>query len=198
MPHRLLPCKNRRCIACFPPVQDPFGDPSQASLTCVASGPVTIKDEAAISGTVLRNTCIPQRIAACKAAAAAAPPPRMGHPARACCTGAHSAPARARTTPWLLPTPRECRERGQGDLQRAQGAEPLPEQGVHARQVAAAGCMVGRLLRAGSTQRVLLPPQIRPTAQALLPVHCKLRLHATCRWTARGTANPAAPCSAPR
>ncbi|KAI3436709.1 hypothetical protein D9Q98_006124 [Chlorella vulgaris] len=31
--------------------KDPFSDPSQASLTCVATGPVTIKDEAAISGS---------------------------------------------------------------------------------------------------------------------------------------------------
>lgn len=32
-------------------VQDPFGDPSQASLTCLANKPVTIPDEAAIMGT---------------------------------------------------------------------------------------------------------------------------------------------------
>ena len=31
-------------------VQDPFGDPSQASLTCLANKPVTIPDEAAIAG----------------------------------------------------------------------------------------------------------------------------------------------------
>jgi catabolite regulation protein CreA len=31
--------------------KDPFSDPSQASLTCVATGSVTIKDEAAISGS---------------------------------------------------------------------------------------------------------------------------------------------------
>lgn len=32
------------------PVQDPFGDPSQASLTCLANRPVTVPDEAAIIG----------------------------------------------------------------------------------------------------------------------------------------------------
>lgn len=32
------------------PVQDPFGDPSQASLTCLANRPVTVPDEAAITG----------------------------------------------------------------------------------------------------------------------------------------------------
>ncbi|KAI7846478.1 hypothetical protein COHA_000013 [Chlorella ohadii] len=30
--------------------KDPFGDPSQASLTCLANRPVTVPDEAAISG----------------------------------------------------------------------------------------------------------------------------------------------------
>ena len=35
----------------MPLLQDPFGDPSQASLTCVAARPVTVRDEAAIQGS---------------------------------------------------------------------------------------------------------------------------------------------------
>lgn len=40
------PCPPLRCS----PLQDPFSDPSQASLTCLANRPVTIPDEAAIAG----------------------------------------------------------------------------------------------------------------------------------------------------
>lgn len=32
-------------------MQDPFSDPSQASLTCLATRPVTVPDEAAIAGS---------------------------------------------------------------------------------------------------------------------------------------------------
>lgn len=45
MPVKWLDVKQQHTL------QDPFSDPSQASLTCVARGPVTVKNEAAISGS---------------------------------------------------------------------------------------------------------------------------------------------------
>jgi CreA protein len=40
-----------RAINCYWPSQDFFGDPSQASLTCTANGPVLLKTPSEMGGT---------------------------------------------------------------------------------------------------------------------------------------------------
>lgn len=47
---RQLQASQPSCARKPAPPQDPFSDPSQASLTCLANKPVTVRDEAAIAG----------------------------------------------------------------------------------------------------------------------------------------------------